>query len=221
MKLSQSEELSLQKYLRSNLRYRETYAEFYDHILSSLENMPGNINFDESIKRIIDKDFGGIAGMRTIEIQYQKSTFREMQTKYFDALLSCLTSPLIFLLLAYSAIVCYVVQQSWYNFFTFLVLMVTIRLVPGVMKLMRYIRSGYVFGDTKRSVKDSFFKWMDYIPGIILLVILCSTDLFGSTPPSIIKNPIFNVSFLIISGWHAIAFYKVYRHDIITSLTIS
>jgi hypothetical protein len=208
------QQLWLQQYLRNNLSYQETYAEFYDHILAALENMPLGVNFADAIKKVIDEDFGGIRGMRTIEIQYQKSTFREMQTKYFDALLSCLAFPQVFLLLAYSAIVCYTVQQRWYNFFVFLILMIVVRLIPGSMKLTRYVRSGYVFGDIKRSVKDSFFKWVDYISGIILLAVLCGTDLFKSTPPALLKNPIFNAIFLVICGWHAIALYRVYRHDI-------
>jgi len=221
MKPDISQKAWIKDCLRKNLKYRETYAEFYDHVLAALEALPSDFDIHDSVKKIIHEDFGGMAGMRDIEAKYQKSTFREMQFKYLDAVMECLKFPLILFLLPYSIIICFVVRQNWYNFFTFLILMVIIRLISGLMKFARYIRSGFVFADTKPSAKDSFFKWMDYVPGVILLAVLCGNDLFRSAPPALLKNSVFNAIFLIVSGWHAIAFYKVYRHDIKTSFTVN
>ncbi len=93
MKPNQQQELRLQAYLAKNLRYRETYAEFYDHILSVVETLPVGISFDNASEEVIEKSFGGIAGMRLIEQNYQRAVFAEMQKKYFSYAIESLKFP--------------------------------------------------------------------------------------------------------------------------------
>jgi len=221
MVASQQEKQDLEKYLRKNLKYRETCAEFYDHILAALEAKPADGSFADAARQIINDDFGGIAGMRLIEAKYQQASFKELRDKYLQAILDCLKFPAVAVLLMYSIVVYYLVQQPWYSLVVFLGLMVAMRMIPGILKFARYVRSGYVFADSKRSARDIFYRWVDYIPGIVFVAVLCLTDAFNSTPLLIVKKPVFNMFFLILCGWHTVLFYKVYRKDLKTSFKIN
>ena len=109
MVASQQEKQELEKYLRKNLKYRETCAEFYDHILAALEAKPADGSFADAARQIINDDFGGIAGMRLIEAKYQQASFKELRDKYLQAILDCLKFPAAAVLLMYSIVVYYLV----------------------------------------------------------------------------------------------------------------
>src|SRR5258708_3419262 len=82
------------KSLAKTSLYRETYIEFYDHILSALEAKPDTMDFRVAVESIIADDFGGYSAMRTIETRYQKTIMREMQRKYLGYLIDCLKFPI-------------------------------------------------------------------------------------------------------------------------------
>ena len=66
MKITPEQQSLLQRHLRKILKYRETYAEFYDHIVTAVEAEKANILFDDAVIGIIKNDFGGVKGMRSI-----------------------------------------------------------------------------------------------------------------------------------------------------------
>jgi hypothetical protein len=53
MKPNQNQQLQLQECLGKYLQYRETYAEFYDHIITALEAKPADAQFEETSKQMM------------------------------------------------------------------------------------------------------------------------------------------------------------------------
>jgi hypothetical protein len=101
MKPNQQEQQKMQRYLSSKLKYRETYAEFYDHIMSALENKSTDIPFELAMQNVIQDDFGGVEEMQRIENYYQRSIFIEMKKKYMSYVLANLKLPGIIILSAF------------------------------------------------------------------------------------------------------------------------
>ena len=224
MKPTSAQLKALKDYLRKALNYRETYAEFYDHILAALESKHGNMSFEDAVNSIIGEDFGGIERMRSIEKSYQKETMKEMQKKYLTYVIECLKFPLISIFAVCSIIVYYLIKQPWFNLFIFLGVLFILRIIPRLLKSIRYFITGYVFYDTKRSVKDSIFVWLDYIPGILFCFFMVLVPIFHKVSSMAwLKNMNSAVmtALFILYALHTFVFYKVYKEDIKTIVTVN
>ncbi|MGZ3755635.1 MAG: hypothetical protein ACXVAY_09640 [Mucilaginibacter sp.] len=209
----------LKKYLSKNLRYRETYIEFYDHILSALELSPENMPLWEAVEKIIGDDFGGYAGIAGIETKYKKAIFKEIQKKYFAGLVRYLKLPLIGVTLILFAVFYMVCLQPWFSFIVFFGLIITMRLIPGMIRSIGHIRSGYIFGNTKKSVKDGVFKWLDYLPGMLFVLYLIAHTLNQPSPVDWFRNtsPIVLAILLMACALHTVVYYKIYQNEFSTA----
>jgi hypothetical protein len=218
MKPDQQQKMVLQQYLSKNLRYKETYDEFYDHIMAAFEAKPADCPFESTTMKIIKDDFGGIEGMRFIEDKYQYSIFTEMRKKYLAYAIENLKFPWILVFGVFAVLVYYTVKQSWFNFAVFLISLMAIRLVPPFLQMVRRFHSNRIYGQPQRSIKSGFFKWLNYIPAIIICLWLVLTP--GSFNNSIwIQqiNPFAITVLLLLVAFHSVTFYKVYSDDIKTS----
>ena len=72
MKLTEEQLSEIRVYIFGTPRYRETYYELYDHILNALESTDEPFHLD-SVKHIVEEDFGGFGGIVIQEEIYQKS----------------------------------------------------------------------------------------------------------------------------------------------------
>jgi hypothetical protein len=221
MKPNQNQQLQLQQYLCKNLKYRETYAEFYDHILSALETLPGDISFDDASQKIIAEDFGGLTGMRLIENKYQRSVFAEMKKKYFSYAIENLKFSRLILWIVFIATTYYLFEQPWFTFTEFFVMLVAIRFVPILLQLARHLNTTRTVGAPKRSVKSNFFRWLDKGQfGLILLWLAGMPRSFRSAGPlQATLTEIFMTVFCLAVALHTYNFYRVYEDDIRTSFT--
>ncbi|MDB4926260.1 hypothetical protein [Mucilaginibacter sp.] len=222
MKPTADQQFFLGEYLREYLAYRETYAEFYDHILTALEGYPENISFYTALNNIIEEDFGGLGNIPVIEARYQQETLVEMKKRYWNYLMECLKFPSISIFIISSIIIYWFVKQAWFNFSLFFWIAIAMSLFQSILNNIRYIRLGYivcfgyVFGNSKRSVKDTGFTWLKYsiVPLIILFAAFqhifandISTDWFKKAGP-IVLTMIFTAYTI-----HAAAYYKIYRDE--------
>src|ERR1700744_1948174 len=223
MKVSPNQQIQLQQYLSKNLKYRETYAEFYDHILSALETLPGNASFDDASQKIIAEDFGGMAGMRLIENNYQRSVFTEMQKKYFSYAVENLKFPRVILWIVFTMAIYYLFKQPSFTFMEFFVMLIAIRFVPFLLQFVKKFNAVRVMGAPKRSVKRGFFKWLNKSQfGLILLSLVGMPHSFRSAGAlQAILTEIFMTIFCLIVALHSYNFYRVYEDDIRTSFTIN
>lgn len=216
MKPTTEQQEMLSKYLRKNLTYRETYAEFYDHILSALEARSGDMSFQDAVEYIITEDFGGVNGMLIIEKNYKKAITKEMKKKYLEYVVEYLKFPMIGIILSLSFLFYFIALQPWFNFITFMGTAFTIRIIPTLLKWARYFKTGYVFGDTKTSVKDSFFVWLDKVPGfIVVALVVLSGSVFKESPLVWFKSagPGIKAFVPALVALHTLSFYNVYKDE--------
>lgn len=71
MKLSAIQLNEISQYIINGLKYRETYYEICDHVISSLEPMEQEYHLD-LVKNIIEEDFGSFSEITLNEINYEK-----------------------------------------------------------------------------------------------------------------------------------------------------
>ena len=153
MKPNQQQEQQLKHYLGNNLQYRETYAEFYDHIMAALEANNADVSFEAAMQKIISDDFGGAEGMRYIENKYQYSVFTEMRKKYLNEMIGNLKFPGIIMLSIFALLAYCLVKQPWFNFSVFLLLLLSIRIVPAILQMVLRFGSPSVYGQPKKSIR--------------------------------------------------------------------
>lgn len=226
MKANAEQKTLIKKYLRQSLKYRETYEEFYDHILTALEHQPEGISFGNAVNHIIREDFGGAKGMYLIECRYQKTMRREMQNKYLSYVTEYLKFSAIGIIGLCSVIVCFLVMQPWFTFLVFFGVIFTIslftRLLTTVMNRVRDFKTGYSFWGSKRSVKDSVFKGLTYIPGLaFLMIVFIPSSGFGQAPVIWFKNidPVILTIIILIYILHTLTYCRVYKDEFKISLT--
>jgi len=222
MKPSQLQQQILQQYLGSNLKYRETYAEFYDHILAALEDKPQDGTFEDAARNIINNDFGGMQGMRFIEDKYQYSIFTEMRRKYLNYIIQGLKFPWVGVIGVLAMLVYMMVKQPWFNFGEFLLLMLFIRIIPALLQMAVRFNADHVYGEPRRSIKWGFFRWLNRIPAIVVCAwLLLTPGSFNNSMWLQNINPFVMTALLMLMAIHSFTFYKVYSGDIKTSFKLS
>ncbi|MFD2873890.1 hypothetical protein ACFS5N_15520 [Mucilaginibacter ximonensis] len=95
MKPIAEQQQSIKTLLRSILKYKETYDEVYDHILSSLEGLPTDANFAHTIRDIVENELGGARGLKTLERKLFISSIRGFIKDYFINIKESFTSVLM------------------------------------------------------------------------------------------------------------------------------
>ncbi len=222
MKLTTDQQKYLKEYLGGYLDYRETCAEFYDHIVTALENTPENISFNTALNNIIDKDFGGLANIPVIEARYRQTTLWEMKKRYWNYIKACFKFPLAGIFIISSVIGYFLVKQVWFNFPMFVWIGIAMSLTNSLLNYIWYIKQGYVvwfgylFNRTKRSVKDNGFILLRSSPTPVLILWAIVHQFFiKDTPAEWFKNasPLVLTLILTAGAIHILSFYKVHRDE--------
>jgi hypothetical protein len=95
MKPSQKQQEQIAQALRLIFKFKETYDEAYDHILSSLEAMPADMDFAYALRNILENELGGVKGLKTLERKLLISSIRGFIKEYFINIMESFTSILI------------------------------------------------------------------------------------------------------------------------------
>jgi len=221
MEPTPAQKVVLQKYLRNHLKYRETYAEFYDHILTALEAKPADCDFNDTAMAIIAEDFGGTQGMGLIEYKYNRSTFTELKKRYLDYAIDNFKFPGIITTAALIILIYFMVQQPWFDLEVFFLNIMVIRFIPGILYMLTRLRSPRIYGAPLRSIKSSFFKWQRAIPVFIFFIA------WSFAAPGLFKDQQWMQKAIVpamaiitaLMAIHSLTYYKVYRDDIKTRIT--
>jgi len=213
------EEISLlQKYLRRSLKYRETYAEFYDHILTAVEAESGDASFNEQVMQVIKADFGGPQGMRSIEDQYRRSAFTELKRKYLNYAVDNFRFPGVFITLVFGCLIYFLVKQPWFDLEIFLWNILAIRAIPAMLRFITRIRSPRIQGAPVRSIKSDFFKWQNFITfAIFYMGYLVASHSINTNPvwlKQLTPTPLMVTVLMLLIALHSLTYYKVCRDDI-------
>ena len=221
MKPTPGQLIFLRKYLHQNLEFRETYIEFYDHILTALENEADDIPFERTVQNIIQNDFGGFEGVAGIERSFKINATRQLQHKYANCMMGYFKRPAIGITLLLGLLLYLVAMQPWFGFWLFVALVLLIRLSTGSLRALRHIRSGYFFKSKLKSVKDYVFIWLDNIPVMFFIMALIAFSFGNTSPVTWFKHvhPLLPVLFLEGMVLHAVAYYNVYDEEFSSVLT--
>lgn len=223
MKISPEQKIALQKYLRKVLKYRETYAEFYDHILTAVEAEKTDSTFDDVVITTIKNDFGGVKELRLIENEYKLSVFKELKRKYLDFAMDNFRFPGVFSTIILTVLIYILVKQPWFSLEIFLWNVLAIRCIPWILFAMINIRSAWTNGAPQKSIKSDFFKWQNFIAVFIFLAAISMTSSGNFGNPAWFQKllvpgaPAMTVLIVLIA-LHSLTYYKVCREDIKTSL---
>ncbi|MES2376151.1 MAG: hypothetical protein V4553_06225 [Bacteroidota bacterium] len=93
MRPNQEQLTTIENILGDVSKYRETYEELYDHILSALEGVPDDMPFADALYNIVENELGGGRGIALIEAKYKKAAIKEIAKKYFKYFGQYLVSP--------------------------------------------------------------------------------------------------------------------------------
>jgi hypothetical protein len=207
--------------LNGLLKYSETYAEVYDHILLALTLRTNPKSFEAAVNDIIEEDFGGDFELRRMEDKCRVAAIKKVKKQYRVSFFSWFKSaPLLASMVATFLLLNYIALQSL--LIVELVLGVIV-LVPEINFIARRIRAGYLFGDAKASLRDAILKKMTYgsVFIYIRLAILSQSIIIVFSIP---KQQTHYVEQLIITVYavlfiiRAAILSKLYKGDIELSL---
>ncbi|QJD95036.1 hypothetical protein HH214_03645 [Mucilaginibacter robiniae] len=205
----------LKKYLRSILRYRETYEEVYDHVLTALTAKPDSISFEEAVNTILKDDFGGANSLPDMEKRCHKAVMMDMLRKqWFYVKAYFISSKIIFTILLTLATYSLVVLLNASNFiwlWLYLILTVLVTLII----MIRYFSVGYYFKDTKRSIRDKISEEIAgrplffYNMGVMFLYSTRKQH-YKSLPP---VDPFLLTAFIVINVIYILSFIRLSQDE--------
>lgn len=100
MKPNQEQLTTIENILGDVSKYRETYEELYDHILSALDAVPDDEPFVDALYHIVENELGGGRGIGKMEEKYRKAAVKGVAKVYFKYFGQYLVSPYIIILIA-------------------------------------------------------------------------------------------------------------------------
>jgi hypothetical protein len=112
MKPNQEQLTAIENILGQVSKYRETYDELYDHILSALETVPDDVLFIDALHNIVENELGGGRGIAATEAKYKTAALKEIAKKYFTYFGRYLVSPFILLAFALTGILYWMIKEA-------------------------------------------------------------------------------------------------------------
>lgn len=149
----------LQDYLNKALRYRETYDEIYDHILTALEHEPAIEFFETTVYNVIEKEFGGSNNLLYMEVQSKRAISTEIKMQYWRKFTEWFKLPLV----AYTLIItAFNFYFSGSKHFLLGMLSFIIFLLPILIAVVRKVLVRFKHHNYKPSIKEGAFDRLLY-----------------------------------------------------------
>lgn len=214
MKPSKEQLETINQYLDSHSKYRETRAELYDHILSALEAVPISTPFSNAADHIIER-LGGSKGIAVIEAAYKKTAIKAISKLYVKSILSYLQSPLILVIAAGSVLIYLMQEQLWVNVHTgvpIISLIPVIGVIPPLVLIFERVNNKtYCWDrDKKPSIINLVNVWLCFAPLYLGIATHLIPDIFRFFF-SLSKNLdmyLSGILFLLVA-LHSLAFYAI------------
>ena len=213
--LKQDQELK--KYLRGVLKYRETYEEAYDHILTALEKETDETNFTKTINRVIAEEFGGPNGLVEMEESCYKTTAKEAIKQQFSNFKSNFKSIKLIYTLLLLAIIYYTFNLITLDVSTLLLLLSVVCFAPAAIMVNRYYYTGFYTKDTKKSIKDKIFYELASKPVTLIWLAFIFT-MTGKREPGVnllvAQYPIVTSLIFVLTILYVVSFHKLNQEEI-------
>lgn len=205
----------LQDYLQKTMNYRESYEEVYDHIISALETLPQDADFEEAINTIIKNDFGGHDNLLKIEQSIKTAMIAEAKRAYWACLKDILSFPsicypLILGIILYRVLSTQNISPLALSFAGFAIIF-----TPPLLSFIRYYSIGYLFGDKGDTIKDESFRYLSYRPMFLFSAVTIYPHIWGITKFSVWDNiyPVATTLCLLIPLIYNMAMFKLYKKE--------
>lgn len=221
MKPTEQQDILLRNYLRDALQYRETYEEVYDHVLSALEHNQYTGTLEEAVNQILRDDFGGYTELRKMESKAKSEVLNEGVRKCVNFYFGYFKWPSLPFTLGFAVLVYFTLAQIRLEAMVLEGMFALIILTPAILSLRRYYVVGYLFRDTKRSVRDDVFARISMVPTRLFVffgIALCinvskGKDIWHNV------NPLVLTILYVASAVYLLALIKLYRDEFKMNLT--
>ena len=222
MKPTAEQDILLKKYLREVLRYRETYEEVYDHVLTALERDVYTGTLEEAVNQILREDFGGYDQLQQMESKAKKSAIAESNTTYIRFYFSYFNWPKLPYTLLFGLILYFSLSQISLSPAICLGVIMLAMLSPAVLAWRRNYRIGYLFTDIKKSIRDDVFVSISSIPNrlFVFLGIGVTIQIGSGKNILIYATPTVLTILYTLLTIYILSLIKLYRHEFKTTVTV-
>lgn len=161
MKLTDEQKLDIHQKLNYALKYRETFDEVYDHILQSIECLPGTYT-DELFEQIVETEFGGFENLKYIESQSMSQAYKAMQKRHGQNMAWFFNWPTLAFTIALTTAGFFIdknpATHKWLMSFTFVAAVSPVLFIWGKLGLTKY-RAWQSGVYKKPSIKDRYINY--------------------------------------------------------------
>jgi hypothetical protein len=221
MKPTAQQDILLRRYLRETLRYRETYEEVYDHILSALERDACTGTLEEAVNQILREDFGGYDQLKKMEYKAKGIAIADGVQKFMVFFVDYFRWPRIAYTLGFAVLIYFTLGQVALTSIMFEAIFAVIILMPGILSLRRYYVVGYLFRDTKKSIRDDIFARIAMVPTRLFvflgLGIIISMDkghnIWTNATPAVLT------ALYVLSAIYLLALVRLYKDEFKMSIS--
>lgn len=140
MKLTAQEDQFLKQYLSKTLKYRETYDELYDHIITALSHKITTSSFEETIADIIRDDFGGPDNLRKLEKASKKSAFKDTVRLFLISFIGYFKFPKLLYTVASAGMTYYFILHVQLNLWNLRAIGLTMMVLPMIYTFARSVK---------------------------------------------------------------------------------
>jgi hypothetical protein len=226
MKLTKQEDLLLKQYLCKTLKYRETYDELYDHIVTALSHKTTITSFEQTVYDIITDDFGGYDNLMKQERTSKKVAIKDTIRGFLIYFTDYFKFPQLVYTVAGIAMLYYFTLHVQLTLWTVHAICISMICFPQLYYFAMIIKN-YAFLQ-KRDKKWYVFKptlKLNVIAAMGVLPVCIFMPLTYWLPPAYLSfwrnpNSIFVTSYLMISVLYALSLMKLYRDIAISRIHI-
>ena len=215
MKPTAEQDILLKAYLREVLRYRDTYEEVYDHVLTALAHNTYSGTMEEAVNQILRVDFGGYDQLRKMESKARAAALNDGIKRYLRFFWSYFKWPALPFTLCFAVLVYFTLAQVKLQPMVLGGIFGVIIFTPAILSLRRFYVAGYVFRDIKKSVRDDVFARIAVVPTRLFVVfglaVIINMDK-GRDVWQYVSAPVLTLLY-VLSGIYLLALVNLYRDE--------
>ncbi len=218
MKLDARQDELLKHYLRKVFLYRETYEEVYDHMVSALQERPYTGSFQDAVNDIIRRDFGGHSNLIVMEKSCKKAMVKELRNKQFGYFAEFFKFPHLLLVLGFSVGVYLIFDKSLLSPHTVRWMFWGMALLPYFVIPLRFFYTGYVFGETKRSIRDNMMADLSMLPMRVFFAVVAMFVINGMYNAAYHPSTLMVTIGVVFYTLYFLAYFKLSKYEIKVSM---
>lgn len=230
MKLTEQEDQLLKQYLSEILKYRETYDELYDHIVTALSHKTTIISFEQSVYDIITDDFGGYDNLMKLEKASKKAAIKDTTRLFLISFIGYFKFPKLLYTVVGCGITYYFTLHVQLSLWNLRAIGLTMMVLPMIYTFARSVKM-YAFvqkEDIKagRVFNRHKFNRPKIKPSLtgsainVIVTIPCLPLMLPHLWLPMIYYPAFITLFLLFYALYNLSLARLYRNDLATTKAI-